>query len=160
MSPLTTNDNIEQEAIQTRLTELRAHISSAEQRYGRRAGSVTLLAVSKTLSATAVRTAYRAGQCDFGESYIQEALAKQTALRDCAICWHFIGALQSNKTRQIAQHFTWVHSVDRLKIAVRLNEQRPDELPPLNICLQVKLGAEPQKAGVEPSQLPLLAEHL
>lgn len=160
MSPLTTNDNIEVEAIKTRLVELRTRISSAEQHYGRRAGSVILLAVSKTQPPAAILAAYHAGQRDFGESYLQEASVKQAALSDCAITWHFIGALQSNKTRQVAQHYSWVHSVDRLKIAVRLNEQRPAKLPPLNICLQVNIGAEQQKAGVEPAQLPLLAAQL
>jgi PLP dependent protein len=161
MSPLRTNDNnIEVKTIKTRLAELRARISSAERQSGRRAGSITLLAVSKTQAAAVILAAYHAGQRDFGESYIQEALAKQAALSECAITWHFIGALQSNKTRQVAQHFSWVHSVDRLKIAVRLNEQRPAGLPPLNICLQVNIGAEPQKAGVDPAQLPSLAAEL
>ena len=160
MSVLRTNDNIDAKAVNIRLNQLRSRIATAERHYGRKTGSVTLLAVSKTQPTTAILTAYHAGQRDFGESYLQEALAKQTALNDYAITWHFIGALQSNKTRLIAQHFTWVHSVDRLKIAVRLNEQRPADLPPLNICLQVNIGAEQQKAGIDASQLPVLAAQL
>jgi len=160
MSALTTNDKVEAEAIIARLGKLRARIAAAEQRYGRRAGSITLLAVSKTQPSTAIRAAYDAGQRDFGESYLQEASAKQAELRDHAITWHFIGALQSNKTRHVAQLFAWVHSVDRLKVAIRLNEQRPPQLPPLNICLQVNIGAERQKAGVDAAQLSVLAAQL
>lgn len=160
MTPLRTNDNIDVEAINIRLAETRTRLSSAEQRYGRRPGSVTLLAVSKAQPPAAILAAYQAGQRNFGESYLQEALVKQSALSHCAISWHFIGNLQSNKTRLVAQHFSWVHSIDRLKIAVRLNEQRPDELPLLNICLQVKIGTERQKAGVEPAKLPWLATQL
>ena len=160
MGPLITNDNIEVETIINRLVAIRARIAAAEREYGSPPGSVTLLAVSKAQSADAVRAVYAVGQRDFGESYLQEASSKQAALSDCAITWHFIGALQSNKTRQIAQHFAWVHSVDRLKIAVRLNEQRPEDLPPLNICLQVNIGAEQQKAGIAPPDLHLLAAQL
>jgi len=160
MSPPTTNDNIETQTINTRLAELRARILCAERHYNRRDGSVTLLAVSKTQPAAAILAAYHAGQHHFGESYLQEAMAKQSTLSHCAITWHFIGALQSNKTRQVAQHFAWVHSVDRLKTAARLNEQRPPELPPLNVCLQVNIGAEQQKAGVDPAQLASLAAQI
>ena len=160
MSPLTTNNNIEAETIEARLDAIRARISSAERRYGRSPGSITLLAVGKGQPGAALLAAYRAGQRDFGESYLQEASTKQAELRGCAIIWHFIGALQSNKTRSVARHFSWVHSVDRLKVATRLNEQRPAELPPLNICLQVNIGAERQKAGVAPNQLPSLAAQL
>ena len=160
MGPLITNDNIEVETIINRLVAIRARIAAAEREYGSPPGSVTLLAVSKAQSADAVRAVYAVGQRDFGESYLQEASSKLAALSDCAITWHFIGALQSNKTRQIAQHFAWVHSVDRLKIAVRLNEQRPEDLPPLNICLQVNIGAEQQKAGIAPPDLHLLAAQL
>lgn len=160
MSPLTPNDNIEAEAAAKNLAELRERISAAEQRYARRPGSVTLVAVSKTQPASAVLAAYHAGQRDFGESYLQEALDKQARLTGYDITWHFIGSLQANKTRQIARHFAWVHSVDRLKIAQRLNEQRPPEFPPLNVCLQVNIGSEQQKAGVELTQLSILAEQL
>jgi len=160
MSPLSTNDNIKVETINNRLAAIHARIAAAEREYGRQPGSVTLLAVSKSQSADAVRAVYAAGQRDFGESYLQEALSKQTALNKVAITWHFIGAMQSNKTRQVAQHFSWVHSVDRLKIAMRLNEQRPEDLPPLNICLQLNIGAERQKAGIAPADLHLLATQL
>jgi len=157
MNPLGANDNIKAETINKRLAAIRTRISVTERDYGRRPGSVALLAVSKAQPADAIRAVYDAGQRDFGESYLQEALGKQTALSDTAIVWHFIGTLQSNKTGEVARHFTWVHSVDRLKIAVRLNEQRPAELLPLNICLQVNIGAEQQKAGIAPAHLPLLA---
>lgn len=148
------------ETITARLNEIRSRISTAEQRYGRKPGSVTLVAASKAQPAAAILTAYRAHQRHFGESYLQEALAKQIALTAYDITWHFIGALQSNKTRSIAQHFAWVHSVDRLKTAERLNAQRPPELPPLDICIQVNIGAEQQKSGAEPNQLSLLAEQV
>ena len=160
MVPLTKNDNIEAELIKTRLAELHARILSAKQHYGRLHDPITLLAVSKNQPTSAILAAYRAGQRDFGESYLQESLSKLAAFHDYAINWHFIGTLQSNKTRQVAQHFSWVHSIDRLKIAERLNEQRPMELPPLNICLQVNIGAEKQKSGLTLDQLPALASKL
>jgi pyridoxal phosphate enzyme (YggS family) len=109
-----------------------------------------LLAVSKTFPAEDVRAAHAAGQREFGENYVQEALAKIESLADlrASLEWHFIGPLQSNKTRPVAEHFDWVHSVDRLKIAQRLSEQRPDHLPPLNVCLQVNVSGEASKSGV------------
>jgi pyridoxal phosphate enzyme (YggS family) len=119
--------------------------------------SVQLLAVSKTKPAKALREAYAAGLRDFGENYLQEALGKQLELADLPLIWHFIGPIQSNKTRAIAEHFAWVHSVDRLKIAQRLSEQRPDDLPPLNICIQVNVSAEASKSGCTPADLPALA---
>ncbi|MFO2462052.1 YggS family pyridoxal phosphate-dependent enzyme [Pseudomonas sp. 15FMM2] len=119
--------------------------------------SVQLLAVSKTKPAQAVREAYAAGMRDFGENYLQEALGKQVELADLPLCWHFIGPIQSNKTRAIAENFAWVHSVDRLKIAQRLSEQRPVELPPLNICIQVNVSGEASKSGCTPADLPALA---
>ena len=122
--------------------------------------SPLLLAVSKTQAATTVRSAYNAGQKAFGENYLQEAIDKQAQLTDCAIDWHFIGAIQSNKTRVVAKHFSWVHSVSRVKIAQRLNEQRPPSLPPLNICLQVDLDNEENKAGVALTELATLAKTL
>ena len=160
MSPLSPNDNIDAETVEKNLAVLRKRISAAEQRYGRRPGSVTLVAVSKSQPAAAILAAYRAGQRDFGESYLQEALAKQSALTGYDITWHFIGALQANKTCQASRHFTWIHSVDRLKIAERLNQQCPSECAPLNVCLQVNLGEEQQKAGVAMTQLSILAEQL
>ena len=119
--------------------------------------SVHLLAVSKTKPAQAVREAYAAGLRDVGENYLQEALSKQAELTDLPLSWHFIGPIQSNKTRAIAEHFAWVHSVDRLKIAQRLSEQRPAELPPLNICIQVNVSGEASKSGCTPADLPALA---
>ncbi|MHC8353483.1 YggS family pyridoxal phosphate-dependent enzyme [Pseudomonas sp. RT4P38] len=119
--------------------------------------SVQLLAVSKTKSAEAVREAHAAGIRDFGENYLQEALSKQLELADLPLIWHFIGPIQSNKTRAIAEHFAWVHSVDRLKIAQRLSEQRPADLPPLNICIQVNVSGEASKSGCTPADLPALA---
>ena len=119
--------------------------------------SVQLLAVSKTKPAEALREAYAAGLHDFGENYLQEALGKQLELADLPLIWHFIGPIQSNKTRAIAEHFAWVHSVDRLKIAQRLSEQRPADLPPLNICIQVNVSGEASKSGCTPSDLPALA---
>jgi hypothetical protein len=119
--------------------------------------TIGLLAVSKTKPAAALREAFAAGLRDFGENYLQEALSKQLELTDLALCWHFIGPIQSNKTRAIAEHFAWVHSVDRLKIAQRLSEQRPAELPPLNICIQVNVSGESSKSGCTPADLPALA---
>ncbi|MBD8089511.1 YggS family pyridoxal phosphate-dependent enzyme [Pseudomonas fluorescens] len=119
--------------------------------------SIHLLAVSKTKPAQAVREAYAAGMRDFGENYLQEALGKQAELTDLPLSWHFIGPIQSNKTRAIAEHFAWVHSVDRLKIAQRLSEQRPTDLPPLNICIQVNVSGEASKSGCTPADLPALA---
>jgi pyridoxal phosphate enzyme (YggS family) len=120
--------------------------------------SVQLLAVSKTKPAEALREAYAAGLRDFGENYLQEALGKQLELADLPLIWHFIGPIQSNKTRAIAEHFAWVHSVDRLKIAQRLSEQRPADLPPLNICIQVNVSGEASKSGCTPADLPALAK--
>ncbi|AIG03576.1 pyridoxal phosphate enzyme, YggS family protein [Pseudomonas fluorescens] len=133
-------------------------IRAAAQAAQRDATSVHLLAVSKTKPAQAVREAYAAGMRDFGENYLQEALGKQAELTDLPLSWHFIGPIQSNKTRAIAEHFAWVHSVDRLKIAQRLSEQRPADLPPLNICIQVNVSGEASKSGCTPADLPALAE--
>lgn len=140
-----------------RLAAVRQRIRIAEDRAGRQAGSVTLLAVSKTFPAEAVRGCAAAGQRLFGENYVQEALGKVAALRDLDLEWHFIGPLQSNKTRAVAEHFHWVHSVDRLKIAERLNEQRPPGLPPLNVCLQVNVSEEESKSGTSLTELKALA---
>ena len=139
------------------ISQVAARIRSAEQAAQRAANSVQLLAVSKTKPAAAVREAYAAGVRDFGENYLQEALGKQRELTDLPLCWHFIGPIQSNKTRAIAEHFAWVHSVDRLKIAQRLSEQRPAELPALNICIQVNVSGEASKSGCTPADLPALA---
>lgn len=140
-----------------RLHVVEQRLRSAERAAGRVSGCVRLLAVSKTKSAEAMILAYCAGQRHFGESYLQEALVKQRQLAHFNITWHFIGPIQSNKTRSIANHFSWVHSVDRLKIARRLNEQRSPDRAPLNVCLQVNVSGEKSKAGVSLDELPELA---
>ena len=118
---------------------------------------VNLLAVSKAQASSAIREAHTAGQTMFGENYLQEALEKQAQLQDIAIEWHFLGPIQSNKTQLIAQNFSWVHSVDRLKIAQRLNDARPENLAPLQVCIQVNTSNEVSKSGVNPSELVALA---
>ncbi len=125
---------------------------------GRTVNEIQLLAVSKTFPSIALREAYQAGQRCFAESYVQEALEKVAALQDLPIEWHFIGPIQSNKTRIIAEHFAWVHSVDRLKIAERLSAQRPSHLPSLQLCLQVNISREDSKGGVFPEGLSELAQ--
>ncbi len=132
---------------------VQARIARAAAACGRSVDSITLVAVSKTQSAEAVLAAAHAGIEHFGENYLQEALPKIAALRGRELTWHFIGQVQTNKTRPIAEHFAWVHSVDRLKIAQRLSEQRPDHAPPLKLCLQVHIGGEASKGGVEPDDL-------
>ena len=146
-------------SIEANLQQVRQRITRACDGARRPEQSVTLLAVSKTFGATQVREAHAAGQRDFGENYVQEALAKMDALADlrAELRWHFIGPLQSNKTRAVAEGFDWVHTVDRLKIAQRLAEQRPAGLPPLQLCLQVNVSGEDSKSGVAPAELPALA---
>ena len=139
------------------IAKVRERIREAEQACGRPSGSVALLAVSKTKPAADIREAHAAGLDDFGENYLQEALGKQVELADLALTWHFIGPIQSNKTRPIAEHFHWVHSVDRLKVAERLSAQRPAHLPPLNVCPQVNVSGEASKSGCAPEELPALA---
>ncbi len=147
------------QTIEERLQHVKDRLWQALESFGRGAHEVTLLAVSKTQPAEAVRAAFAAGQRAFGENYVQEALDKIAALADLRtrIEWHLIGPLQSNKTRPVAEAFDWVHAVDRLKIAQRLSEQRPDTLAPLNICLQVNVSGEASKSGVAPAELPSLA---
>ena len=140
------------------ILQVSSRIQAATQAAHRDEHSVQLLAVSKTKPAEALREAHAAGLRDFGENYLQEALGKQLELADLPLIWHFIGPIQSNKTRAIAEHFAWVHSVDRLKIAQRLSEQRPAELPPLNICIQVNVSGEDSKSGCTPADLPALAQ--
>ncbi|KJZ65655.1 YggS family pyridoxal phosphate-dependent enzyme [Pseudomonas fluorescens] len=139
------------------IAQVSSRIHAAAVAAKRDEDSVQLLAVSKTKPAEALREAYAAGLRDFGENYLQEALSKQLELADLPLIWHFIGPIQSNKTRAIAEHFAWVHSVDRLKIAQRLSEQRPADLPPLNICIQVNVSGEASKSGCTPADLPALA---
>lgn len=135
--------------IHQQIADARAHFNAPQ--------NVTLCAVSKAQPAEAIRAAYEAGQTVFGENYLQEALAKQEKLKDCAIAWHFIGPIQSNKTQPISRQFDWVHSVDRLKIAQRLSDARPLELAPLNICLQVNISEEASKSGASGQELLELA---
>ena len=132
-------------------------MGQAAVRAGRSAHSVTLLAITKAQGPEVVRSAADCGLEHFGESYLQEALAKLDALQDRALTWHFVGRLQANKTRPVAEHFAWVHAVDRLKIAARLSEQRPAYAAPLNVCLQVRLGNEASKGGVAAGEVAELA---
>ena len=143
-----------------RLNTVLARIEEAEKRFQRAPGSVALLAVSKTHPVGVIAEAAAAGQHDFGENYVQEALAKMQGLQHLGLHWHFIGPIQSNKTRTIAEHFHWVHSVDRLKIAQRLSAQRPDALEPLNICLQVNISQEPTKSGLSLEALNSVAQQV
>src|SRR5690606_28295490 len=143
-----------------RLNETRSRIAAAAMRCGRRPESVRLLAVSKSQPLARIRSLMAYGQRDFGENYLQEALAKIQELSGNDICWHFIGQLQSNKTRAVAENFQWVHTVDRERIAARLSEQRPHYAPPLIICLQVRLADEPGKGGATPEELPALARRV
>src|SRR3989338_670901 len=144
--------------IASNLQAVRNAIAKAAAVAGRVPDDIVLLAVSKTFPPEAIREAYHAGQTAFGESYVQEALEKIAALHDLPIEWHFIGPIQSNKTRVIAENFAWAHSVDRLKIAERLSAQRPQNLPPLNVCLQVNISGEDSKSGVAPDEVDELAQ--
>lgn len=145
-------------AISANLQAVKNDIAAATQQAGRPASAVTLLAVSKTVPAALVRAAFDAGQTAFGENYVQEGIDKIAALADlrAQLQWHFIGPLQSNKTRPVAEHFDWVHAIDRLRIAARLSDQRPATLPPLQVCIQVNISGEDSKSGVVPAEvLPL-----
>jgi PLP dependent protein len=148
------------ENIAENLKKTRGRIVAAEQKYNRPSGSVGLLAVSKTHPAEAIRLARQAGQLHFGENYVQEALDKIKALPDPDLIWHFIGPIQSNKTRVLAENFAWVHTVDRGRIARRLSEARPAHLPPLNICIQVNISAEATKSGIDPAGTLALANEI
>lgn len=143
--------------IATALEQVRERIREAERCFDREPGSVGLLAVSKTRPAADILEAMAAGQRQFGESYLQEALEKIQQLQGEGLKWHYIGRIQSNKTRPIAEHFDWVHSIDKAKQARRLNQQRPDGLPPLNVCLQVEIDREESKGGLSPDQAAELA---
>jgi hypothetical protein len=140
-----------------RLAAVRDRMAQAAARSGRSAQSVTLLAVGKAQPLLLLAAAADLGVADFGESYLQEGLEKIAALRDRALTWHFVGRVQANKTRPIAEEFAWVHALDRLKIAARLSAQRPFHAPPLNVCLQVNLAGEATKGGIAPAELPALA---
>ena len=137
---------------------VRARIAAAARAACREPDAIALLAVSKTFTAEAVRAAHAAGQREFGENYVQEGMEKIAALSALPLVWHFIGPVQSNKTRSIAEHFDWVHSVAREKIALRLAQARPPELGPLDICLQVNVSGEASKSGVAPEEVRPLAE--
>ncbi len=143
--------------ISQQLQAVHARIAAACHAAGRDPASVQLLAVSKTFGPEAVRAAHTAGQRAFGENYIQEAVDKMAALADLPLQWHCIGPIQSNKTRLVAEHFAWAQTVDRLKIAQRLNEQRPAALPPLQVCIQVNVDGGASKSGVAPEEAPALA---
>ena len=140
------------------LQAVQARILRAATQCGRDPDSIRLIAVSKKVQAETLRCAFEAGQRVFGESYVQEAIPKIAALKDLAITWHFIGPLQSNKTKLVAENFAWVHSVERVKVAQRLSEQRSAHLPNLNLCLQVNVSGEASKAGVAPAELHALAQ--
>jgi pyridoxal phosphate enzyme (YggS family) len=144
--------------IADRLQAVRTSITQAALKAGRNKDAVMLLAVSKAHPAAASQSAFEAGQRHFGENYVQEAILKQTELQNLPITWHFIGPIQSNKTQLIAQHFDWVHGVDRLKIAERLNAARPENMAPLQICIQVNVSHEESKSGLSLEDVPMLAE--
>jgi PLP dependent protein len=148
------------QTLDTRFRQLHDRIAAAEKRFNRQPGVVQLLAVSKIQPSDAIAHIYKLGQRDFGENYLQEALPKIRSLSDLDIQWHFIGRIQANKTREIAESFDWVHSVDRFKIAQRLNDQRSGNAPLLNICLQINLEDEVGKGGVAPADAPQLAEQI
>ncbi|MCW8854977.1 MAG: YggS family pyridoxal phosphate-dependent enzyme [Gammaproteobacteria bacterium] len=142
------------------INQINNKIAEFAAKYQRQANDITLLAVSKTMPVDDIQAAYEAGQKDFGENYLQEALVKIQSLQHPDITWHFIGAIQSNKTREIANAFNWVHSIERIKIARRLNEQRNPELAPLNVCLQINISDENTKAGIQYNELTQLAREI
>jgi pyridoxal phosphate enzyme (YggS family) len=144
--------------IEINLNHIHAQIVEAALACGRDPDSVLLLAVSKRKPAADIRCAWQLGQKDFGENYLQEAQQKMLELKDLDICWHFIGPIQSNKTRNIAEAFDWAHCIDRVKIAQRLSAQRPANLAPLNVCIQVNIDHESSKAGIDLNELPGLAK--
>ena len=145
--------------IRNRLLETRRNIADTAERYGR-TRAPELLAVSKTFPASDIRAAIAAGQTRFGESYVKEALDKIRQLDNASLEWHFIGPIQTNKTRAIAEHFSWVHGIERAKVARRLNEQRPQALPDLQVCIQVNISGEPSKSGVALQAVQALADEV
>ena len=146
--------------IEQRYQRILAKIKQSELNYHRKSGSVNLIAVSKTKPAAMIAQMADLGQRSFGENYLQEALEKQDVLKELKLEWHFIGHIQSNKTRDIAENFSWAHGVDRVKIARRLSDQRPAHLAPINICIQVNLESEPSKSGVKPEDVINLAQEI
>jgi pyridoxal phosphate enzyme (YggS family) len=151
---------MDEQIITDNIAKLLERVRLAAGKSQRKEGDITVLAVSKTRTSAQLQTAYQCGFRDFGENYLSEALVKIEELQDLNIVWHFIGPVQSNKTRQIAENFDWVHSVERLKIARRFSEQRPVHLPPLQICIQVNISAEASKSGTTISELPALAQSI
>jgi hypothetical protein len=147
-------------SISNHVAEVQQRVGHAAQRSGRQRDAVRLVAVSKSQGADAIRAAASAGIRDIGENYLDEALPKIEALRGLALRWHFIGAIQSNKTRDIARHFQWVQTVDRMKIAQRLSDQRPDDAEPLDVLIQINIDGEPQKAGIAPQALAEFAAQI
>ena len=147
-----------QQQIHVNIAKLLQRVRLSAEKSQRQGSDILLLAVSKTRPASDIRAACDSGLREFGESYLQEALEKIEELGDLELTWHFIGPIQSNKTRPIAEHFHWVHSIDRAKIARRLSAQRPPGLPPLQACIQVNISAEQSKSGISPGELPALAE--
>ena len=131
------------------INQVSASLQQSAQQFNRSVDEIMLLAVSKGQNSQALRLAWQAGLKNFGENYLQEALEKIAKLKDINPCWHFIGPIQSNKTQDIARHFSWVHSIERIKVAHRLSQQRPEHLPPLNVCIQVNIDREASKSGVE-----------
>ena len=146
--------------IEKNLNLVRQQIIQSARQFGRDAEKITLLAVSKRKTAQDIADAFACGQRDFGENYLQEAQQKMSELAHLDICWHFIGAIQSNKTKALAAGFHWVHCIERLKIAKRLSEQRPADMPPLNLCIQVNIDDEPSKAGIALKDVPELASEI
>lgn len=146
--------------IAANLQAVRDRIAAAARASGRDPATVALLAVSKTWPAACVREAAAAGQHAFGENYLQEGIDKLAMLADAGLEWHFIGPLQSNKTRPAAEHFAWVHSIDRMRIAERLSAQRPAALPPLQVCVQVNVSGEASKSGCAPAEAPALCRRV
>jgi len=151
---------IDPQNLTVNVNRVRSRMIQAALAAGRDPATVTLVAVSKTKAAESIRAAATAGVTDFGENYLQEALGKMDALASLAVRWHFIGHLQSNKTRPVAERFDWVHGIDRWSVARRLSEQRPFHAPPLNACIQVALVPEPAKGGIDPEHLPELARQV
>ena len=149
-----------QHTLQTNLNLVRRQIDEIARRYGRSPETIALLAVSKTRPAEEILEALAAGQQQFGESYLQEALTKIGKLQNHGIEWHFIGRVQSNKTKPIAEHFAWVHSVDSARQARRLNDHRPASLPPLNLCLQIKIDPEESKGGLLPEEAAAIIKEI
>ena len=146
--------------IENNLARIKQQIQQAATDFDRKTSDISLLAVSKRKPASDLRSAYNCGQRDFGENFLQEAQQKMRELADLDIVWHFIGPVQSNKTKALAESFDWVHCVDRVKIAQRLSNQRPESMPPLNICIQVNIDLEASKSGVSPGDITALAESI